>query len=51
MDPLAAADLNDSILDAADFDNTVFDVDVDEDDDEDGDEDDDGDDFLRGLDE
>jgi len=50
--------LNDSILDATDFDNIVFDDDVDgdEDDDEDGDEDDDGDDheylgddFLRGL--
>jgi len=48
--------LNDSILDASDFDNIVFDDDVDGD--EDGDEDDDGDDhedlgddFLRGLDE
>ena len=52
VDLARGTSLNDSILDAIDFDNIVFDDDVDgdEDDDEDGDEDDDGDlgdNFLR----
>jgi len=58
VDLAGGTSLNDSILDAVDFDNIVFDIYGNEDDDEDGDEDDDGydhevlgDDFIRGLDE
>ena len=58
VDVVGGTSLNDSILDAVDFDNIVFDDKVHGDEDEDGDEDDDGDDnedvgddFLRGLDE
>ena len=62
VDLAGGTSLNDSILDATNFDNIVFDDNVDgdgdEDDDEDGDKDEDGDDnedlgddFLRGLDE
>ena len=56
VDLVEGTNLNDSILDATDFDNIVFDDDVsgDEDGDEDNDGDDHedlGDDFFRGLDE
>jgi len=60
VDLAGGTSLNYSMLDAANFDNIVFDDDLDEDEDENGDKDDDGDGydhedlgdyFLRGLDE